>query len=102
MKCLAPDFCRTWNVWLPTFLEASKIKGFLWNGFTILSTSVQCTFELVIKGTLISRRILKLAGSIGVFARVARFFLLQHTKKEETIPNNQKRYQMAIEYTKWL
>jgi hypothetical protein len=33
--------------------------------------------------------------------RVARFFLVQHTKTVKTIPNNNKLYQMATKYTKW-
>jgi hypothetical protein len=33
--------------------------------------------------------------------RVARFFLLQHTKKGENLPNNHKIYQIATKYTKW-
>jgi hypothetical protein len=35
-------------------------------------------------------------------ARVARFFLLQHTKTGKNRQNNQKMYQMTIKYTKWL
>jgi hypothetical protein len=33
--------------------------------------------------------------------RVARFFMLQHTKTGKNVPNNQKIYQMAIKYAKW-
>jgi hypothetical protein len=35
-------------------------------------------------------------------ARVARFFLLQHTKTGKNRQNNQKMCQMTIKYTKWL
>jgi hypothetical protein len=33
-------------------------------------------------------------------SRVARFFMVQHTKTGENIPNNHKIYQMAIKYAK--
>jgi hypothetical protein len=35
------------------------------------------------------------------YLRVARFFLVQHTKTGENIPNNHKIYQMARKYTRW-
>jgi hypothetical protein len=44
--------------------------------------------------------------AIGVFTRaavayrVASFFLVQHTKSGENIPNNHKIYQMTTKYTK--
>jgi hypothetical protein len=34
-------------------------------------------------------------------SRVARFFLVQHTKTGKNIPNNHKIYQLATKYTKW-
>jgi hypothetical protein len=33
--------------------------------------------------------------------RVARLFLVQHTKKGKIVPKRGKMYQMAIKYTKW-
>jgi hypothetical protein len=33
--------------------------------------------------------------------RVARFFLAQHTKTGNHVPNDHKMYQMAIKYSKW-
>jgi hypothetical protein len=35
-------------------------------------------------------------------SRVARFFLVQHTKMGENIINDLKIYRMATKYTKWL
>jgi hypothetical protein len=40
--------------------------------------------------------------SIVRHSRVARFLLVQHTKKEENTPNKHKMYQMSIRYTKRL
>jgi hypothetical protein len=34
-------------------------------------------------------------------SRVARFFLVQHTKTGKNVPNNHKIYQMATKHTKW-
>jgi hypothetical protein len=36
-----------------------------------------------------------------VLNRVARFFLIQHTKAGQNIPNGHKIWQMAVKYTKW-
>jgi hypothetical protein len=40
--------------------------------------------------------------SSPVSSRVARFFLVQHTKTGKNVPNYHKIYQMSIKYTKWL
>jgi hypothetical protein len=46
-----------------------------------------------------------LANSVELYipmtSRVARFFLVQQTKKGENVPNDHKIYQTAIYHTKW-
>jgi hypothetical protein len=37
----------------------------------------------------------------GLNTRVARFFLVQHTKNAKNLPNSHKNYQMIKECTKW-
>jgi hypothetical protein len=57
-------------------------------------------FTLTVREQLAPRRNLN-AATVGLFIRVARFFLLHDTKTGKNVPNEHKMYQIVIKYPKW-
>jgi hypothetical protein len=56
------------------------------------------TKKMLINPALTYEQVGRLGIGMGILVRVARFFLLQHTKTGENIPNYHKIYQTAIKY----
>jgi hypothetical protein len=98
MKLPSSQWLRTGHAF---FIEAIFVSGE--SPTTPYSTQkVQCVGTTKFCPNLYSFFGQKLKKNSALQApRVARFFLVQHTKTVKTIPNNNKLYQMATKYTKW-